>query len=231
VLPVTSCILFQRAGEIITAMAAIPARDRSGSIKTWAERTTSGPTSPVALNSFTQTMEPAAASQDDAEWKQIQKKVFTRWCNERLKVVNIEVTQLPEDFSDGIKVINLVQVLSKKMIGRYSKKPRMYAQKMENVDLALKFLTKVEKIKIVNIGSGDIVNGNLKLTLGLIWTLILHYQISVGFKIDDKKGSSSAKQVLAEYVQVSQISYKTKVHNNYHSCIIVLHGRSSELFV
>ena len=89
---------------------------------------------------------------DDAEWKQIQKKVFTRWCNKRLKVVNIEVTQLPEDFSDGIKVINLVQVISKKMVGKYSKRPRIYAQKMENVDVALKFLTQVEKIKLVNIG-------------------------------------------------------------------------------
>lgn len=54
-------------------------------------------------------------------------------------------------------------------------------------------------------GSGDIVNGDLKLTLGLIWTLILHYQISIGFGLDDKtKGAgTSAKQVLIEYVKVS----------------------------
>ena len=30
------------------------------------------------------------------------------------------------------------------------------------------------------VGSGDVVGGNLKLILGLIWTLILHYQISMG---------------------------------------------------
>lgn len=53
-------------------------------------------------------------------------------------------------------------------------------------------------------GSGDIVNGDLKLTLGLIWTLILHYQISIGFGLDDKSkgGGASAKQVLIDYVKV-----------------------------
>jgi len=57
-------------------------------------------------------------------------------------------------------------------------------------------------------GSGDIINGNLKLILGLIWTLILHYQISIGFGIkddDDKGGISSktGKQALLEWLQVS----------------------------
>lgn len=55
-------------------------------------------------------------------------------------------------------------------------------------------------------GSGDIVEGNLKLILGLIWTLILHYQISIGFNLDDdgkgKKGPTP-KQALMGYVQVS----------------------------
>ena len=96
-------------------------------------------------------MEPVEG-QEDADWKQIQRNVFTRWCNERLKVVSVEVKELPSDFLDGVKLITLVQVLSKKMVGRYNKKPRVHAQKMENVDLALKLLTKVEKIKIVNIG-------------------------------------------------------------------------------
>lgn len=109
------------------------------------------PTSPVSPTSFNDQMEPVDG-QEDADWKQIQRNVFTRWCNERLKVVSVEVKELPSDFVDGVKLITLVQVLSKKMVGRYNKKPRVHAQNMENVDLALKLLTKVEKIKIVNIG-------------------------------------------------------------------------------
>lgn len=53
-------------------------------------------------------------------------------------------------------------------------------------------------------GSGDIVDNNLKLILGLIWTLILHYQISIGFGIGDDKGKDgpSPKQALMSYLQV-----------------------------
>ena len=91
-------------------------------------------------------------SGDDATWKQIQKNVFTRWCNERLKVVKTSVDDLAIDLTDGTKLVALVQVLSGKKVGRYSKKPRMHIQMMENVQLALDLLTKKEKIKIVNIG-------------------------------------------------------------------------------
>ena len=48
------------------------------------------------------------------------------------------------------------------------------------------------------------MEGNLKLILGLIWTLILHYQISMGFNIDDDDDGPkrSGKQALLEYIQV-----------------------------
>ena len=54
------------------------------------------------------------------------------------------------------------------------------------------------------LGAADIVDGNLKLILGLIWTLILHYQISMGFQTDDeapKKGGPSPKQQLLTWIQ------------------------------
>lgn len=140
----------------------------------------------------------------DAEWKRIQKKTFTRWCNEHLKVQGVLIDDLNAGLSDGVKLITLVEVLSQKKVGRYNKKPRVHAQRMENVDQALRFISKTEKIRVVNIGSGDIVDGNLKLILGLIWTLILHYQISIGFGIVDgsgqKKGGPTAKQALVNYI-------------------------------
>lgn len=33
------------------------------------------------------------------------------------------------------------------------------------------------KVKLVNIRNDDITDGNPKLTLGLIWTIILHFQV------------------------------------------------------
>lgn len=89
----------------------------------------------------------------DAEWKRIQKKTFTRWCNEQLKVLPKQVLEeLTTDLSDGVKLILLLEVLSQKRLGRYNKKPRVHAQKMENVQMALDFISKKERIKLVNIG-------------------------------------------------------------------------------
>ena len=51
---------------------------------------------------------------------------------------------------------------------------------IQNVETALRFL-RYKEIKLVNIRGEDIVDGNPKLTLGLIWTIILHFQ--VGFFI------------------------------------------------
>lgn len=34
-------------------------------------------------------------------------------------------------------------------------------------------------MKLVNIRNDDITDGNPKLTLGLIWTIILHFQVSL----------------------------------------------------
>lgn len=49
---------------------------------------------------------------------------------------------------------------------------------IQNVETALRFL-RYKEIKLVNIRGEDIVDGNPKLTLGLIWTIILHFQVSL----------------------------------------------------
>ncbi|EGI59123.1 Bullous pemphigoid antigen 1, isoforms 1/2/3/4 [Acromyrmex echinatior] len=55
---------------------------------------------------------------------------------------------------------------------------RMRFHMLQNVQMALDFL-RYKKIKLVNIRAEDIVDGNPKLTLGLIWTIILHFQVPV----------------------------------------------------
>lgn len=140
---------------------------------------------------------------DDAIWKRIQQNTFTRWANEHLKTVNKYVACLESDFTDGIRLLALVEVLSGKKLPRYNARPTMKAQKLNNVDTALRFLTDVEKVKLVNISSSDIVEGNLKLILGLMWTLILHYSISmpVWEGEDDFDPSLTPKQRLLKWIQ------------------------------
>ena len=70
------------------------------------------------------------------------------------------------------------QVLSGKRMPRHNKRPNFRSQKLENVTIAFDFLER-EGVTLVNIDSTDIVDCKLKLILGLIWTLILHYAISM----------------------------------------------------
>lgn len=48
---------------------------------------------------------------------------------------------------------------------------------LENVDKSLTFLGE-KAVKLENMGAHDIVDGNSRLTLGLIWTIILRFQVS-----------------------------------------------------
>ncbi|XP_072402896.1 filamin-A isoform X1 [Diabrotica undecimpunctata] len=116
---------------------------------------------------------------EDAQWKKIQQNTFTRWANEHLKTVSKHIGNLETDLSDGLRLITLIEVLSGKSLPKYNKKPSFRSQKLENVSVALKFLQDDEGIRIVNIDSSHIVDCKLKLILGLIWTLILHYSISL----------------------------------------------------
>lgn len=55
----------------------------------------------------------------------------------------------------------------------------------------LKFNSQLQ-IKTVNIRPEDIVEGSPKLTLGLIWTIILNFQVSV---IKQRQRETSGRQV------------------------------------
>uniref|UniRef100_A0A4Y0BPW1 Calponin-homology (CH) domain-containing protein n=2 Tax=Anopheles funestus TaxID=62324 RepID=A0A4Y0BPW1_ANOFN len=128
---------------------------------------------------------------EDAQWKRIQQNTFTRWANEHLKIINQTIANLESDLSDGLRLIALIEVLSQKRMSKHNKRPTFRSQKLENVSVALKFL-EVEGIKIVNIDSSDIVDCKLKLIMGLIWTLILHYSISLPMWEGDENGDNLA---------------------------------------
>ncbi|KAF7253752.1 Filamin-C [Varanus komodoensis] len=141
---------------------------------------------------------------EDAPWKKIQQNTFTRWCNEHLKCVSKRLGDLQKDLSDGLKLIALLEVLSqKKMYRKYHARPNFRQMKLENVSVALEFLDR-EHIKLVSIDSKAIVDGNLKLILGLIWTLILHYSISMPMWEDEDEEDAkkqTPKQRLLGWIQ------------------------------
>jgi len=139
----------------------------------------------------------------DSTWKQIQTNVFQRWCNEKLLPTGIQIYSFDTDFSDGLKLIALLSQLSSKKINRYNKKPTFRPQKLENINIALKFIEE-QNIKLVNIDASDILKGNRKLILGLVWTLILKYSVSIP-DFDDEEDADptkiTPKQALMSWVK------------------------------
>lgn len=89
---------------------------------------------------------------------------------------------------------------------------RMRFHMLQNVQMALDFL-RYKKIKLVNIRAEDIVDGNPKLTLGLIWTIILHFQVSAYLIIIFKYDSLIYWNVLS--IEINKIVFNTRYINNW----------------
>nr|XP_040567605.1 plectin-like isoform X1 [Lepeophtheirus salmonis] len=131
----------------------------------------------------------------------IQKKTFTKWVNKHLKKANRNVRDLFEDLRDGHNLLSLLEVLAGEILPRERGRMRFHA--IQNVETALRFL-RYKEIKLVNIRGEDIVDGNPKLTLGLIWTIILHFQIS---DIVVGQEDVSAKEALLRWSQKTTQRY------------------------
>nr|XP_036218017.1 microtubule-actin cross-linking factor 1 isoform X20 [Bactrocera oleae] len=163
-----------------------------------------------------------ALTQFKDERDAIQKKTFTKWVNKHLKKkytllhmcvftngypcclpsAKRQVDDLFEDLRDGHNLLTLLEVLSNEHLPREKGKMRFHM--LQNAQMALDFL-RYKKIKLVNIRAEDIVDGNPKLTLGLIWTIILHFQISdivVG-----KDDNVSAREALLRWARRSTLRY------------------------
>eukprot|EP01127_Copromyxa_protea_P008945 TRINITY_DN206_c0_g1_i1.p1 TRINITY_DN206_c0_g1~~TRINITY_DN206_c0_g1_i1.p1 ORF type:complete len:754 (-),score=220.15 TRINITY_DN206_c0_g1_i1:24-2285(-) len=145
------------------------------------------------------------AAMQDQTWIRVQQKTFTRWCNTYLVERMMKIEDLVADLADGLNLHALLEIISSKTI-QVNKRPRIRMQQLENLTFSLEFL-KREGIKLVGIGPGDIAEGNQKLILGLIWTIILRYQIQVS-------EGASAKQELLEWVRSKIPEYDIKNFTN-----------------
>lgn len=70
---------------------------------------------------------------------------------------------------------------------------------LENVDKALQFL-KEQKVHLENMGSHDIVDGNHRLTLGLVWTIILRFQVPTWWHLACAPRISAAAPTVTAHV-------------------------------
>ncbi|KAH7885253.1 calponin homology domain-containing protein [Phlebopus sp. FC_14] len=132
-----------------------------------------------------------------------QERTFCKWLNTKLEASGYPpMHSLVQDLSDGVRLIQLMEIMGDTSLGRYNKNPRMRVQKAENVNKALEFIRQ-RGIKLTNIGPEDIMDGNLKLILGMIWTLVLRFTIA-----DISEEGLSAKEGLLLWCQRKTAPYK-----------------------
>ncbi|KAM6131471.1 LOW QUALITY PROTEIN: alpha-actinin-1 [Pterocles gutturalis] len=143
----------------------------------------------------------------DPAWEKQQRKTFTAWCNSHLRKAGTQIENIEEDFRDGLKLMLLLEVISGELA-----KPERAKCECTNIqrNKALDFIAS-KGVKLVSIGAEEIVDGNVKMTLGMIWTIILRFAIQ-----DISVEETSAKEGLLLWCQRKTAPYKNVNIQNFH---------------
>lgn len=108
----------------------------------------------------------------------VQKRTFTRWMNLHLEKCDppIEVQDLFRDIQDGHILMALLEELSGCKLLQGFKKSSHRIFRLNNIAKVLSFLEE-RNVKLVSIDAADVADGNSSIILGLIWNIILFFQI------------------------------------------------------
>jgi len=145
---------------------------------------------------------------DSGEWAEVQKAAFTDWINSTLRERGAKVEEdLYTELADGTILYNLLEVLSGESLLKYGRLTggKMRIQQIANCSLSFKFLAK--HVKIVDIGPTDIVDGNPKRVLGLIWAIFVFYEV---LSIPDVKSVSDLKAKILCWVKRRTLPFKAQ---------------------
>ncbi|XP_033627735.1 alpha-actinin-4-like isoform X4 [Asterias rubens] len=146
----------------------------------------------------------------DPMWEIQQTKTFTAWCNSHLRKSGTQIEDIGKDFCNGLKLINLLEVISGERLAK-PEKGKMRVHKISNVQKALDYIQS-KGVRLVSIGAEEIVDSNLKMTLGMIWTIILRFAIQ-----DISVEESTAKEGLLLWCQRKTAPYNNVRVQNFHT--------------
>jgi actinin alpha len=141
-----------------------------------------------------------ALQRDEASDSQ-QKLAFTAWINEQLKELNVQIDDLGSDLRDGLKLMLLLEEVSGTRLPK-PERGRLRFHLVSNVNKALDFLAS-HGANVGGIGAEEIVDGDVTVTLDLIWRIILRFAIE-----DGAAGNPGSEDALLAWVQRETAPYE-----------------------
>eukprot|EP00026_Physarum_polycephalum_P006920 Phypoly_transcript_06973.p1 GENE.Phypoly_transcript_06973~~Phypoly_transcript_06973.p1 ORF type:complete len:534 (+),score=118.90 Phypoly_transcript_06973:40-1602(+) len=166
-------------------------------------------------------------SNEQQDWVAVQQKTFTKWINSHLRKHGYSVENVKTDFKDGIALMKLVNTLYSTPIPKHTANPKQRVHMLDNVTLAIK-MGENSGIKFNFLKPPHLVDEDLKMILGMIWAIILDYQIK-GISVEEL----SAKEGLLLWCQKKTAGYRDVKVENFTSswqdglalCALIHHHR------
>jgi hypothetical protein len=102
------------------------------------------------------------------------------WANSKLIMGGhepVSVDNVAQDFASGVKLCQLLEVLTEKKIRGIDRRPRNPLQISANLSLIWKFMKNEEGLDLGGINTNDVQNGNEKIILALLFKYIQQYEL------------------------------------------------------
>jgi len=108
-----------------------------------------------------------------------EERAFRMWIN-TLGIDDIYANNIYEDCKDGLLLLKVIDKIEPGLVcwSKVEMKPRNKFKKVSNNNYAV-VLCKYLKLSLVTTGGADIVHGNHKLILGLVWQLMRYHSIKL----------------------------------------------------
>jgi hypothetical protein len=157
------------------------------------------------------------------EWSALQNKIFTRWVNQKLARRFIKIESVTTGFRDSVNLIHLLEILSEVKCEKKLEPQTIRVKQIDNANKALEFMKKVEVKMTLSPSPENIVDGNEKIILGMLWAIMAKF-----LKIGDDEDLNAQDALLMwmqnqvnEYKGVHVDNLTTSFHNGLAFCALI----------
>lgn len=143
-------------------------------------------------------------------------KTYTRWVNAHLRVHTppLHVTDLVQDFRNGVALINLLHQLYRIPLPFYHMQPTSKIHALDNMVVAFQMLEQATGTGFPFVKPANVVDGDTKIIMGLIWALVLDSGVRKPLDLEAQKTDctqsfeKTSNAVLLRWCQQKTKNYK-----------------------